>query len=86
MFEFSTQEKQLLEKIGLSGSGREFIHLLKKMRADIDRTSNIPEDSDYGAEVKGRAITTRIINKLISSMEKTPRSDFKDTEDLDNVD
>lgn len=84
MFEFSTQEKQLLEKIGLSGSGREFIHLLKKMRADIDKTSNIKDGADYGAEVKGRAITTKIINKLISSMEKTPGTNFKETEDLND--
>jgi len=86
MFEFSTQEKQLLEKIGISGSGREFIHLLKKMRADIDKTSNINESSDYASEVKGRALTTKILNKLISSMEKTLRRNIKDTEDLDNWD
>lgn len=86
MFELSKTELELLEKIGHSGNGRELIHLLKKIRADIDKTTNIPDNSDYGAEVKGRALTTKILNKLLSGMEKNKIKSPTDTEDLDNWD
>lgn len=84
MFDFSQKEKELLEKIGATGNGREFISLLKKMKNDIDKTSNIKEGADYAAEVKGRAITTKIINKLLDGMIKTPGKNFSDSEDLDD--
>ena len=84
MFEFSNKEKELLEKMGQSGSGREFIQLLKKIKSSIDKTSNIPDGSDYAAEVKGRAIAAKVIDKLLDGMDKNPKKNFIDTEDLDD--
>lgn len=84
MFEFNQKEKDLLEKIGLSGTGRDLIQLLKKIKHHTDKTSNIPDGSDYGAEVKGRAIATKIIDKLLEVMDKNPKKNFQNPEDLDD--
>ena len=58
MFDFTTTEETFLKNLGESSQGRDLKRLFHRMRSEIDRTSNIPKSSDYGAEVEGRKLAS----------------------------
>lgn len=79
MHDFTQNEKDFLRKLGSTGNGRELIILFEKLKYKLDRTSSIPEGSDYGAQVEGRKLTVDFFDKMILTM-RTNTKNFVDSE------
>lgn len=86
MFDFTQKEKELLEKLGQTGQGRELAQLLKRIKNETDKASNIPDGADYAVEAKGRALFAKMLKKILDGMIKTPGKNFNDPDDLDSWD
>lgn len=70
MYEFNSTEKEFLKRFSGTGNGKEFAAILKSIASKVDKTSNIPTGSDYGAQVEGRKLVSEMIYKLLKEMDK----------------
>ena len=73
MYELDNNERDFLRRFGQTGNGKEFLALLEKIKNSIDKSSTIPKDSDYGAQVEGRRLTTELITKVTQAMNNKKR-------------
>lgn len=76
-YEFSKTQLDFLKRFGESSNGQELGSLLKSMSAEIDRSSNIPSDADYGAQVEGRKLVIQLFKKLLDAMKKPKAIPFE---------
>ncbi len=86
MFDLNAQQKEFLNRFGKTGNGRDMITLLKTIAANVDKTSNIPAGSDYGAQVEGRKLLATMITNILKEMSRKPvihSGEQKGTDDYD---
>ena len=85
MFEFTKLDEELLDRIGKSSEGRTFLHLLRRIKNNVEKVSNIKDNKNYGAEVEGRKLASKLISDLIERMDKqkTPHPEVDSLDDFD---
>lgn len=83
MYEFDKKEIDFLRSLGLTKDGHELIYLLKKVQATVMDSSNIPDGSDYGAQVEGRKLTKKVIALFIEAM-KPKKETSNSQEEIDD--
>lgn len=72
MYEFTKQENQILQNIGESPSGKNFLMLLQKIKIKIADVDNVESGPNMAAELEGRKIAKKFITKLCDTISKKP--------------
>lgn len=81
MIEFNEIESKLLRRLGNTTDGLSLIALLNKIIGIVSDVDTIT-GKDYGAEVEGRKVAKKLIEKIVSGMKSRNPTGFQQ----DNVD
>lgn len=86
LYEFSSEQIDFLKRINKTVHGRELKELLNCLKTDLDRSSTIAKDSDYGAQVEGRKLAVELIDNILSGMAKKSMNKADVDNELDEDD